>query len=259
MTHFIKKVIEQNFPIKTTKDVVDFFKRELEQDDGEPNLTLLSLVAGMIENFLASDQVKDEFPIIFFDEVNSLYKKFIVLLEQATNGGSGSAVQNATSRGYATREIIKKVSDVIWNSLIRWTNKKSVGAHLQSLYTLVNENKLDCFGTAFAVVAGCQILGYKDVHLAISEDHVWVSLFCTLCDLDLEMMIFFPYCLRLFLGQLVKRQLRLRGTERSLKTSADLALFRALKCKRGNMLMEMLLFAIEKWKWPQLCRRSILH
>lgn len=36
-------------------------------------------------------------------------------------------------------------------------------------------NKLDCFGVAFAVVAAFQILGYKDVHLALSEDHAWVS------------------------------------------------------------------------------------
>ncbi len=27
---------------------------------------------------------------------------------------------------------------------------------------------------ALAVVAGCQLLGYHDVHLALSEDHVWV-------------------------------------------------------------------------------------
>lgn len=35
-------------------------------------------------------------------------------------------------------------------------------------------SKLDCFGVAFAVVAACQILGYNDVHLALSEDHAWV-------------------------------------------------------------------------------------
>lgn len=27
---------------------------------------------------------------------------------------------------------------------------------------------------AFAVVAACQVLGLKDVHLALSEDHAWV-------------------------------------------------------------------------------------
>ncbi|KAI8484751.1 Menin [Branchiostoma belcheri] len=36
-------------------------------------------------------------------------------------------------------------------------------------------NRLDCFGVAFAVVAACQVLGYKDVHLALSEDHAWVT------------------------------------------------------------------------------------
>ena len=35
-------------------------------------------------------------------------------------------------------------------------------------------NKLDCFGVAVAVVAACQILGYEDVHMALSEDHAWV-------------------------------------------------------------------------------------
>ena len=35
-------------------------------------------------------------------------------------------------------------------------------------------NKLDCFGVAFAVVAAFQVLGYDDVHLALSEDHAWV-------------------------------------------------------------------------------------
>lgn len=27
---------------------------------------------------------------------------------------------------------------------------------------------------AFAVIAACQVLGLKDVHLALSEDHAWV-------------------------------------------------------------------------------------
>ena len=35
-------------------------------------------------------------------------------------------------------------------------------------------NKLDCFGVAFAVVAACQVLGFQDVKLALSEDHAWV-------------------------------------------------------------------------------------
>lgn len=65
-----------------------------------------------------------------------------------------------------------KVSDVIWNSLTRSYYKDR--AHLQSLYSYLTGNKLDCFGVAFAVVAGCQSLGFSDVHLALSEDHAWV-------------------------------------------------------------------------------------
>jgi len=38
----------------------------------------------------------------------------------------------------------------------------------------VTERKLDCFGVALCVVAACQMLGLDDVHLAMSEDHVWV-------------------------------------------------------------------------------------
>jgi menin len=39
---------------------------------------------------------------------------------------------------------------------------------------LCAENKLDCFGVATCVVAACQLLGLEDVHLAMTEDHVWV-------------------------------------------------------------------------------------
>jgi len=40
---------------------------------------------------------------------------------------------------------------------------------------VVAEQKLDCFGVALCVVAACQLLGLADVHLAMSEDHVWVA------------------------------------------------------------------------------------
>ena len=39
---------------------------------------------------------------------------------------------------------------------------------------VISGNKLDCFGVALGVVAACQVLGYNDVHLALSEDHAWV-------------------------------------------------------------------------------------
>jgi menin len=47
--------------------------------------------------------------------------------------------------------------------------------HQQSLYSFLHDSKLDCFGVAFTTVAGCQLLGYKDVNLSLSEDHVWLN------------------------------------------------------------------------------------
>lgn len=155
------------------------------------------------------------FPIVEFDTVKEFYEKFrakMSIVEDITHStiiGRGpvndvkqqrtrtsspisattttpmSNVKKLTTAKpiYATREIIKRVSDVIWNSLIRSTYKDR--AHLQSLYSYLALSKLDCFGVALAVVAGCQMLGYSDVHLAISEDHAWV-VFGKTCDETIE-------------------------------------------------------------------------
>lgn len=221
----IKGDLAKLFPLKSTTDVVRFFRQHLETN-GEPDLALLSIITGTIENTLTSKCVAttasseftnqtnahdgggnssggsttnntggtaielSNFPIVQLDTVQELYKKFKSILStidspsSTTTGGSSSSSKHnlkqksignsssSTSPKYASREIIKKVSDIIWNSLIRSTYKDR--AHLQSLYSYLAGNKLDCFGVAFAVVAGCQVLGYIDVHLAISEDHAWV-------------------------------------------------------------------------------------
>lgn len=103
------------------------------------------------------------FPVVTHELIAGLYKKFQTIL---------SVVDKPKPHRQATREIIKKVSDVIWNSLIRSSYKDR--AHLQNLYSYLSGNKLDCFGVALATTAGCQLLGYRDVRLAISEDHAWV-------------------------------------------------------------------------------------
>lgn len=215
------------FPLTSICDVVRFFKVHLDSAK-EPDLTLLSIVTGCVENSLtgkcnaslnathaecsilnnnnaettktndADDDLTDakvkssdstplpdisskneynNFPVITLDAVRQLYEKFVGIL--ASVGPSKRIIgrepkkssRSATPVVYATREIIKHVSDVIWNSLIRTTYKDR--AHLQSLYSYLADSKLDCFGVALAVVAGCQQLGYNDVHLAISEDHAW--------------------------------------------------------------------------------------
>ena len=67
---------------------------------------------------------------------------------------------------------MKKISDVIWSHLTRSYYKDR--AHLQTIYSYLTSNKLDCFGVAYAVVAACQVLGLNDVQLVLSEDHAWV-------------------------------------------------------------------------------------
>lgn len=71
-----------------------------------------------------------------------------------------------------SRELIKKISDVIWSNLHRSYYKDR--AHIQTLYSYLNSNRLDCYGVAYTVVAACQILGLDDVRLVMSEDHAWV-------------------------------------------------------------------------------------
>ena len=95
---------------------------------------------------------------------------------------------NSRTGRFASRDLVKRVSDIVWNTLTKSQYRDR--AHLQSIYSyltgwtrrsrhllnclLFSGNKLDCFGVAFAVVAGCQVLGFTDVHLALSEDHAWV-------------------------------------------------------------------------------------
>lgn len=163
------------FPLKSMADVVDFFRKCLDPGDSEPDLTLFSIVAGFVEISLTTGKVAESavgensaeecstFPVVTYEMVNNLYQKYLSIL---------TLIHKPKSGRYANREIIKKVSDIIWHSLF-WSSHKD-RAHLQNLYSYLSYNKLDCFGVALGVVAGCQLLGYKDVHLAISEDHAWV-------------------------------------------------------------------------------------
>uniref|UniRef100_A0A182T9T3 Menin n=1 Tax=Anopheles maculatus TaxID=74869 RepID=A0A182T9T3_9DIPT len=195
MTEFCDDVIKL-FPLRAIPDVIKLFRQQLNNREEEPDLTLLSIVTGLIEHSLTTKVLESNssassssshnnnnngeggkgttvdsggnFPVIRYDTVEGLYKRFKSVLAPIEK----LLVKTTTDSKFASREIIKKVSDIIWNSLLRSSYKDR--AHLQSLYSYLCGNKLDCFGVAFAVVAGCQMLGYRDVHLAISEDHVWV-------------------------------------------------------------------------------------
>ncbi|XP_054712604.1 LOW QUALITY PROTEIN: menin-like [Uloborus diversus] len=172
----LTETVKRHFPLKNVRDVIQLFQSQIEDYD-EPNLALLSIVAGYIENMLTCNRTLPSnndvenalelmFPVVDFSTVEALYEKFKCQIK-----GTVDLTQYKSSK-FASRDLVKKVSDIIWGSLTRSYYKDR--AHLQSLFSYLTGNKLDCFGVAFAVVAAFQVLGYKDVHLALSEDHAWV-------------------------------------------------------------------------------------
>lgn len=143
----------------------------------------MSIVAGYIENLMtrhrspnveavssdsSDEDAKRSFPTVEIGPIEALHAKFACQVK-----GSVDLTLIEAAKVAGTRDLIKKVSDVVWSSLTRSYYKDR--PHLQSLYSYLTGNKLDCFGVAFAVVAACQTLGFTEVHLALSEDHAWVT------------------------------------------------------------------------------------
>lgn len=169
----VQQLDSKLFPLRTVQDVVNLFKVQLEKSD--PNLSLLSIIAGYIEISLTSgngtqeieptdDDKLSQFPLVTLDLIDELFKKFQTVLSTVEKPKSAKC--------WANRNVIKKISDLVYYSLFRSTLRDK--PHLNSLYSYLSGNKLDSFGVAFVVVAACQFLGYKHVHLAISEDHAWI-------------------------------------------------------------------------------------
>ncbi|XP_040035668.2 menin [Gasterosteus aculeatus] len=174
---------KKHFPLRGIDGVVQLFDAELRKS--EPDLALLSLVLGFVEHFLAVNRVipinvpgvrfeplepdcpNSCFPTVELGMISALYERFTAQIR-----GAVDLSQYRKTASGSSRELVKKVSDVIWNSLSRSYFKDR--AHIQSLFSLITGTKLDSSGVAFAVVAACQVLGLKDVHLALSEDHAWV-------------------------------------------------------------------------------------
>lgn len=174
---------KKHFPLRGIDGVVQLFDAELRK--AEPDLALLSLVLGFVEHFLAVNRVipinvpgvrfeplepdcpSSCFPTVELGMISALYERFTAQIR-----GAVDLSQYRRTASGSSRELVKKVSDVIWNSLSRSYFKDR--AHIQSLFSLITGTKLDSSGVAFAVVAACQVLGLKDVHLALSEDHAWV-------------------------------------------------------------------------------------
>uniref|UniRef100_A0A8C6X7F6 Menin n=1 Tax=Naja naja TaxID=35670 RepID=A0A8C6X7F6_NAJNA len=179
----LKSAQKALFPLRSVSDVVHLFELELHRE--QPDLVLLSLVLGFVEHFLAVNRVLPTnvpgisfepaqgpesltyFPVADLSIVGALHARFTAQIR-----GAVDLSLYPRPDGYSSRELVKKVSDVIWNSLSRSYFKDR--AHIQSLFSFITGTKLDSSGVAFAVVGACQALGLYDVHLALSEDHAWV-------------------------------------------------------------------------------------
>ena len=127
-----------HFPLQSIQAVVALFKEQLKNSD-EPDLALLSIVLGCIENTLTMNRsltsnedrskiLEPIFPVVELSTVEALYAKFTTLVK-------GAIDMSHFAEEHTTRELVKKVSDVIWSSLTRSYYKDR--AHLQSLYSFL--------------------------------------------------------------------------------------------------------------------------
>lgn len=103
-------------------------------------------------------------PEIEYEIVETLYKRFVDQFK--------GSIDFKDSELHKVNLKIKKISDSVWEHLSNSYYKDK--AHLQSIFSYLTTSKLDCFGLAFAVISGCQILNLKNIYLALSEDHAWV-------------------------------------------------------------------------------------
>lgn len=141
---------DESFPIRNISNVVAIFRKELAKN--EPDLLLLSLVVGAIENIMTSNRSSAQVEnlqtcdtVIDFDSivmnfdsdqllltnvdlhiVEALYTKFYSIVK-------GSVDLSKFRRGYANQKLVEKVSDVILSSLTKNYSKEK--SHLQSIYS----------------------------------------------------------------------------------------------------------------------------
>lgn len=133
---------KQHFPLQKIDDVLDIFNCQLKEKENV-NLSLLSIILGTIENALTVNRalsatknvdntLEPIFPIIQWETIEALYTKFETHIKSYVD-------LSQYPDKFANRELVKKVSDVIWGSLTRGHYKDR--AHLQSLYSfLTGEN-----------------------------------------------------------------------------------------------------------------------
>ena len=132
------------FPLTDIDGVVKVFKLHL-QKNREPNLAILSIIIGHIENTLTcsrgvsepplpsyedQDKYSDShhvLPCVEYETVEALHQRFLAIIKAHVD------VASFGSPRYATRELVKRISDVVWCTLSSSYYKDR--AHLQSIYS----------------------------------------------------------------------------------------------------------------------------
>lgn len=133
-----RQLDRKNFPLQDVTSVVNLFKTEFESKS-EPDLALLSIVVGAIENSMTCnrsyptnehdvfEETSKQIVPVEYHTVEALYTKFHTIIKGTVDLSLFGELK------YASRDLVKRVSDVIWNSLTRSYYKDR--AHLQSLYS----------------------------------------------------------------------------------------------------------------------------
>ena len=149
------------FPLKTVGQVRRLFETQLARP--EPNLALLSIVAGYVENTLtacttvmASNEVGGGGsdcqtdvdgndvtavnlplePAVSWDTVETLMTKFNATIRGFCDPNLLSSVvkpDGEVADGSAKRKLVKHIADIIWNTLTKSQYKDR--PHLQSIYS----------------------------------------------------------------------------------------------------------------------------
>ena len=185
------------FPLRSLADLRALVEAELKRN--KPDLVLLSVVIGALEhqwtntankanlevespdkdaedenddNVNNPSEVKIE-PQLEYHVIEALIGKFEGIIKGYCDVNLLKEAKESHGEESKMRPLIKHVADIVWNTLSKSHYKDR--PHLQSIYSYLTGNKLDCFGVAFTVVAACQmLLQNEDVSLALSEDHAWV-------------------------------------------------------------------------------------
>ncbi|MGH0144964.1 UNVERIFIED_CONTAM: hypothetical protein FKN15_004627 [Acipenser sinensis] len=162
----LKSSQKKLFPLRGIEGVVRLFEAELQR--GEPDLALLSLVLGFVEHFLAVNRVVPVnvpgvrfeplpgcdpagpscFPAVELGLIAALHERFTSQIRGAVDLAAYRRPAEASSR-----ELVKKVSDVIWNSLSRSYFKDR--AHIQSLFSLITGDSGCASGSVSVCLSVC--------------------------------------------------------------------------------------------------------